>query len=147
MSIDSLVVDVLLSRQRLQHRVEAVIATIARTTDLPVGGDCDLFLALWNLLDADGEGFSTSTRNAAAFRTFCVNLAHLGQQLDQDMASVRALQDVLAVFCSSQAVLIHLAAEPAFSIRLIERAEATLRLRMGGRQGHIHDRHHATIEA
>ena len=145
--IDSLTLHVLLARQRVQHRVEVVVATIVRSTDIPAGNDCDLFLALWKLFDRDGEGFSASARNSAAFRAFCTHLMDLGHQLDQDMAIVRTLRDVLATFRSAQTTGFHPDIRPSSSTRLIELAEATLQLRVAGRQGGIHDQqHHASIE-
>ena len=147
-SLDTLTLHVLLARQRLRHRVEVVVATIVRDTDLPTGNDCDLFLALWNLFDRDGEGFSASARNSAAFRAFCTHLMDIGHQLDQDMTIVRALRDVLATFRSAQMTGFHPDIGPSSSTRLIELAEATLQLRVAGRQGDIHDhqQHYASIE-
>lgn len=90
--------DVSLARQRLQHRVGTAVAAIARATDISAGEGCDIFLALWDLSDEDGEGFSGSIRNSAAFRVFCTQLAGLVHQLDEDLASIRALQHVLTAF-------------------------------------------------
>lgn len=146
-SLNSLTMYILLARQRLQHRVEAAVATIIRTTDLPADSDCNLFLALWNLFQQDGEGSPSSVRNTAAFPSFCAHLTHLGRRLDQDMASIRILEGVLATFRLAQAAGSHPNIEPPFSMKLIERVEAILQLRMTGRQGHIDDRHYITIEA
>lgn len=144
-SLSPLAIDVVLAHERLQHRVEAVVATIVHTTDLPMGEDCDLFLALWNLFDRDGEEFLASTRNEAAFRTFCVHLVYLGHQLDQDMASVRALQDALVASSIAQAANFYPDIQPSFSATLIQRVETVLRFRAVGKQGRIHDQR--TIEA
>lgn len=143
-SFNSLAIDVLLARQRLQDRVGAVVSTVIRATDLPMAEDCDLFSALWNLYDRDGDGFSGSVRNIVAFRTFCAQLAHLSSQLDQDMTSVRVLQDVLAAFLSlAREADFYPDIQPSFSTTLIERAETILRFRVAEgleRRGYSHGR-------
>ena len=144
-SLDSFMTDVSLARQRLQHRVGTAVAAIARATDISAGEGCDIFLALWDLSDEDGEGFSGSIRNSAAFRVFCTQLAGLVHQLDEDLASIRALQHVLTAFS-----LVHTSdsppdIHPSFSATLIKRVHTLIRFRAVGMQGYNHDQH--TVEA
>lgn len=134
-SLNSLESDVLQVRQRLQHRVEQVIDMIVHTTDPPIGEDCDLFPALWSLLDRDGEEFIGSVRNLAAFHAFCPRLADLGRQLRDDGVSIHALRNVSAAFALTQVANFYPNIHPSFSAALIKRVEMLVRLRAAGRWG------------
>lgn len=118
--------------QRLQLHVDATVSTIVLQTNVPVGQDCLPLLILWDQSDPDGEGFSSSSRNAEALRSFCSQLARLERQITHDIVSIHALREVLTTLrrVQSSGVLIDL--EPSLSKRLYENVDSTLRLRSGG---------------
>jgi hypothetical protein len=123
------------ARQHLQIRADAVLSTITLQINAPTGQDCLPLLMLWDLSNPDGQAFSTSSRNIEALQTFCAHLTHVERQVDDYIASIRALQEVLADFRRVQLTGILIDLEPSLPKRLYENIETTLGLRLvGGRE-------------
>ena len=85
---------------------------------------------LWNLSDPDGQEFSTSSRNVGALQTFCVCLVHIERQVNDDIASIRSLQETLTVLRRIQLTGIFI--EPSLPKRLYQKIDAILSLRLAG---------------
>ena len=118
--------------QRLQLRVDAIVSTIALQINVPISQDCLPLLILWDQSDPDGGGFSTSARNSGALRSFCNHLSHVERQVNDDIASIRALQEILTDLHRVQSAGIPIDLEPSLPKRLYEKIDSTLSLRLEG---------------
>ena len=117
--------------------MDITISDIITQTNIPVGHDhgCLPLPALWDQLDPDGRGFSTSTRNVRALQAFCAHIALVGYHVNDDIVSLRALQDVVNVFRQLQAVGMLIDLQPSLPERLYEYIDSTLKLRSAGKEG------------
>lgn len=118
--------------QQIQLRVDDIVSTIALHLDVPTGENCLPLLALWDRSDSDGEGFSTSSRNAGAIELFCTHLVHLERQVACDIGSIRALEEVLIAFRRLQSADRRLQLEPSLPKKLYEKIDSVLSLRLSG---------------
>lgn len=105
--------------QRLRMRVDATVSTVSLQLDVPIGEDCHLLQMLWDRSDLDGEEFYTSSRNAVALQSFCAHITNVERQVNSDISTMHALQEVLTTLPQVQSTdLINF--EPSLPRRLHE---------------------------
>jgi len=123
------------TRKHLQIHADTIFSTISLQTNVPIDQDCLPLLILWDLSNPDRQGFSTSSRSAAALQRFCAHLTHVERQVEDYITSIRALQEVLAVFRQIQLTSILIDLEPSLPKRLYEKIETMLNLRFAEGKG------------
>lgn len=136
----SLAITLMEACRQLQLHADATVSTIALQADVPIGQGCLPLLMLWDRSDPDGAGFSTSSRNAGALQSFCADLAHVERQVNNDIASIRALQEVLTALRRVQSTGVLIDLDPSLPKRLYENIDSTLRLRSKGGKGETRPR-------